>query len=134
MSDRFLGRRLRGPRRSHRAHLKCRRHGKTRAADSVDLDLSVSGSNTQSEMSIRRSKKRRRHERKLESCRARTAVCTSRLSLRILDLIVLPLMDMALTLSRGFRNLPLVYHDDTVNDAPKVTGIRTGIEAAGKVL
>jgi hypothetical protein len=94
----------------------------------------MSGSNTRGEMSVRRSEKRRRYKRKLESCRARTVVCTSRLSCRILDLIVLPLMDVALSLSRGFRNVPLVYHDDTVKDAPKVTGIRTGIEAAGKVL
>lgn len=130
MSDRFLGRRPGEPQRSHRDQIKCGRHGKNPAIDSEDLG----GSNTQSEMSIRRSKKRRRHERKLESCRARTVVCTSRLSLRILDLVVLPLMDMAIALSRGFRNLPLAYHDDTVNDAPKVTGIRMGIEAAGKVL
>ena len=134
MSDLILGRRLGEPHRSHRAYLKCRRHAKNSATDLEDLDLSISGSNTQSEMSIRRSEKRRGHKRKLESCRARTVVCTSRLSRRILDLIVLPLMDVALSLSRGFHNVPLVYHDDTVKDAPKVTGIRTGIEAAGKVL
>lgn len=58
---------------------------------------------------------------------------TSRLAQGVLDLIVIPPMEITHTLSRGFHNLPLLFHDDTVRDIPKVNGLRSGLQAAGKV-
>lgn len=51
----------------------------------------------------------------------------------ILNILVIPPMEITLTLSKGFHNAPLLFHDDTVRDSPSVTGIRSGLEAAGMV-
>ena len=42
-------------------------------------------------------------------------------------------MDFTLSLARGFHNAPKLYGDDMVRHPDKVTGIRTGLKAAGKV-
>ena len=42
-------------------------------------------------------------------------------------------MDMTLNISRGFGNLPKLYGDKTVRKEEKVTGIASGLGAAGKV-
>ncbi|KAL8831072.1 MAG: hypothetical protein Q9170_005452 [Blastenia crenularia] len=41
-------------------------------------------------------------------------------------------MDFTLSLARGFHNAPKLYGDDMVRHPDKVTGIRTGLKAAGK--
>ncbi|KAJ6104643.1 hypothetical protein N7523_010963 [Penicillium sp. IBT 18751x] len=60
-----------------------------------------------------------------------TAAHASRLAQGALDMIVIPPMEISLTISKGFRNAPLFFHDDTVRDSPTVTGIRSGLGAAG---
>lgn len=42
-------------------------------------------------------------------------------------------MDITLGVAQGFGNLPKVYGDDTVREKKKVTGIGSGLMAAGKV-
>jgi hypothetical protein len=39
----------------------------------------------------------------------------------------------AMAVAKGFHNMPLLYGDDTVREHPKVTGIKSGLKAAGKV-
>ncbi|KAI9820095.1 MAG: hypothetical protein M1832_003802 [Thelocarpon impressellum] len=41
-------------------------------------------------------------------------------------------MDFTLALARGFHNAPKLYGDETVRPADKVTGIHSGLKAAGK--
>jgi hypothetical protein len=41
-------------------------------------------------------------------------------------------MDFTLGLARGFHNAPKLYGDDTVRPQSKVTGIQSGLKAAGK--
>ncbi|KYK54591.1 glucosyl/glucuronosyl transferase [Drechmeria coniospora] len=43
-------------------------------------------------------------------------------------------MNFCLGLAKGFRNIPRLYNDDTVRPIKKVTGIRSGIQIAGKEL
>ncbi|ODA80483.1 hypothetical protein RJ55_03441 [Drechmeria coniospora] len=43
-------------------------------------------------------------------------------------------MKFCLGLAKGFRNIPRLYNDDTVRPIKKVTGIRSGIQIAGKEL
>ncbi|KAE8334729.1 hypothetical protein BDV24DRAFT_172028 [Aspergillus arachidicola] len=47
--------------------------------------------------------------------------------------IVLP-TDVTLSISKGFHNLPKLYHDRTVENVPKVIGIKSGFRAAKKEL
>lgn len=42
-------------------------------------------------------------------------------------------MDFTLSLARGFHNAPKLYGDDSVRQADKVTGLQSGLKAAGKV-
>ena len=42
-------------------------------------------------------------------------------------------MDFTLSLARGFHNAPKLYGDESVRQADKVTGIQSGLKAAGKV-
>ena len=42
-------------------------------------------------------------------------------------------MDFTLGLAKGFRNAPKLYGDDTVREADKITGVRSGLKTAGKV-
>lgn len=56
-----------------------------------------------------------------------------RLGRRIFDLIVIPPMEITLTLTRGFHNAPRLLHDDTIDRVPKVTGVRDGMKTAEKV-
>ena len=42
-------------------------------------------------------------------------------------------MDFTLGLARGFHNAPKLYGDETVRRPDKVTGIQSGLKAAGKV-
>lgn len=62
-----------------------------------------------------------------------TAAQSSRLAQGILDIIVIPPMEISLTLSKGFHNAPLLFQDDTVRNIPRVTGVRSGLETAGTV-
>ncbi|CAD6591036.1 MAG: hypothetical protein ASARMPRED_005155 [Alectoria sarmentosa] len=41
-------------------------------------------------------------------------------------------MDFTLSLARGFHNAPKLYGDDSVRQADKVTGLQSGLKAAGK--
>ncbi|KAE8376412.1 hypothetical protein BDV26DRAFT_305613 [Aspergillus bertholletiae] len=47
--------------------------------------------------------------------------------------VVLP-TDLTLSISKGFHNLPKLYHDRTVEKIPKVIGIKSGFRAAKKEL
>lgn len=42
-------------------------------------------------------------------------------------------MDFTLSLARGFHNAPKLYGDESVREADKITGIHSGLKAAGKV-
>lgn len=42
-------------------------------------------------------------------------------------------MDFTLNLARGFHNAPKLYGDESVRQADKVTGLQSGLKAAGKV-
>lgn len=42
-------------------------------------------------------------------------------------------MDFTLSLARGFHNAPKLYGDESVRQAEKITGIHSGLKAAGKV-
>lgn len=42
-------------------------------------------------------------------------------------------MDFTLSLARGFHNAPKLYGDESVRQAEKITGIQSGLKAAGKV-
>ncbi|KAB8222972.1 hypothetical protein BDV33DRAFT_229054 [Aspergillus novoparasiticus] len=64
----------------------------------------------------------------------RAAARTEHLAQEVLDIIVIPPMEISLTLSKGFHNAPLVFHDNSVRDIPRATGIRSGLKAAGKEL
>ncbi|GIJ88129.1 hypothetical protein Asppvi_007046 [Aspergillus pseudoviridinutans] len=76
----------------------------------------------------------KRYPTKFTQRAAKAAARTGRLAQGALDFIVIPPMEISLTLSRGFHNAPLVFHDNTVRDTPRVTGMRTGLKAAGKEL
>ncbi|KAL9124890.1 MAG: hypothetical protein Q9217_005833 [Psora testacea] len=43
-------------------------------------------------------------------------------------------MDLSLAIAQGFHNAPRLYGDDTVRTAPRVTGIQSGLRAAGSEL
>ena len=42
-------------------------------------------------------------------------------------------MDFTLSIARGFHNAPKLYGDESVRQADKVTGLQSGLKAAGKV-
>ena len=42
-------------------------------------------------------------------------------------------MDFTLSLAQGFHNAPKLYGDQSVRQADKVTGLQSGLKAAGKV-
>lgn len=42
-------------------------------------------------------------------------------------------MDFTLSLARGFHNAPKLYGDESVRQGDKITGIQSGLKAAGKV-
>jgi hypothetical protein len=75
----------------------------------------------------------KRHPSKFTQWAPKAAARTGRLAQGALDIIVIPPMAISLTLSRGFHNVPLVFHDNTVRDLPRVTRMRSGLKAAGKV-
>lgn len=41
--------------------------------------------------------------------------------------------NFTMAVAKGFHNMPLLYGDDTVREQSKVTGIKSGLKAAGKV-
>ena len=51
----------------------------------------------------------------------------------VLDWVIMVPGDATLSLSRGFHNAPRLYHDQMVGALPRVMGIRSGFQAAGKV-
>lgn len=69
----------------------------------------------------------------LGDCLPATSAHASRLAKGILDIIIIPPMEVSLTLSKGLRNPPLLFHDDRVRDSPTVVGVRSGLRAAGTV-
>lgn len=42
-------------------------------------------------------------------------------------------MDFTMSLARGFHNAPKLYGDESVRQTEKITGIQSGLKAAGKV-
>ncbi|KAJ5085215.1 hypothetical protein N7532_009986 [Penicillium argentinense] len=57
----------------------------------------------------------------------------SRMSKKLINLIIWLPTDLTLSLSKGFHNAPKLYHDPMVRATPKVIGIRSGFRAAKKV-
>ena len=43
-------------------------------------------------------------------------------------------MDFTLSIARGFHNAPKLYGDESVRPSEKITGIQSGLRAAGKVI
>ncbi|GKZ51594.1 hypothetical protein AbraIFM66951_006244 [Aspergillus brasiliensis] len=62
-----------------------------------------------------------------------TARPIGRLCQQILNIIIIPPMEITLTISKGFHNATLLLHDDTVKSIPKVTCLRSGVKTAAKV-
>lgn len=58
---------------------------------------------------------------------------TSRMSKKFLKNILWLPTDLTLSLSKGFHNAPMLYHDQMVKELPKVVGFRSGLAAAGTV-
>ncbi|KAJ5900019.1 hypothetical protein N7495_004763 [Penicillium taxi] len=56
----------------------------------------------------------------------------SRMSKKFINLLIWLPTDLSLSLAKGFRNLPKVWHDPMVQPIPKVIGIRSGFRAAGQ--
>ncbi|KAF9885030.1 hypothetical protein FE257_000761 [Aspergillus nanangensis] len=63
-----------------------------------------------------------------------TALQGSKMSKKMLKLIIWLPADVSLSMARGFHNAPKLYHDPTVKDTPQVMGIRSGFKVAGKEL
>lgn len=57
----------------------------------------------------------------------------NRMSMKLINLVIWLPTDLSLSLSKGFHNAPNLYHDPLIKSTPKVTGIRSGFRAAGKV-
>lgn len=57
----------------------------------------------------------------------------SRMSKKLINLLIWLPTDLSLSLSKGFHNAPKLYHDQTVKATPKVIGVRSGFRAAGQV-
>lgn len=58
----------------------------------------------------------------------------SKMSKKLLKLIISLPTDVSLSMARGFHNAPKLYNDHMVNDIPQVISLRSGLRAAGKVL
>jgi hypothetical protein len=58
----------------------------------------------------------------------------SKMSKKLLKVVIWLPTDLSLSMARGFHNAPRLYHDSTVNDVPQVVGLRSGFKAAGKVV
>lgn len=54
----------------------------------------------------------------------------SRMSKKFLKNILWLPTDLTLSLSKGFHNAPMLYHDQMVKELPKVVGFRSGLTAA----
>lgn len=57
----------------------------------------------------------------------------SRMSKKLINLLIWLPTDLSLSLSKGFHNAPKLYHDRMVKATPKVIGVRSGFRAAGQV-
>ena len=53
---------------------------------------------------------------------------------RIVEVGLKSPMDFTLSLARGFHNAPKLYGDESVRQAERITGIQSGLKAAGKVI
>lgn len=58
---------------------------------------------------------------------------SSRMSKKFLKTILWLPTDLTLSLSKGFHNAPMLYHDQMVKELPKVISFRSGLAAAGTV-
>lgn len=56
-----------------------------------------------------------------------------RMAKKLVNLIIWLPTDFSMSLSKGFHNAPKLYHDPMVKPTPKVIGVRSGFNAAGKV-
>ncbi|KAJ6134158.1 hypothetical protein N7523_000480 [Penicillium sp. IBT 18751x] len=66
--------------------------------------------------------------------RSETSFYISTIFKKSLRLILWLPTDLSLSVSRGFHNTPMLYHDPMVRPVPKVTHISSGLRAAGKEL
>ncbi|OKP11765.1 hypothetical protein PENSUB_2631 [Penicillium subrubescens] len=57
----------------------------------------------------------------------------SKMSKKLMKVIIWLPADFSLGMARGFHNAPKLYHDLTVVDTPQVVGLQSGLSAAGKV-
>lgn len=64
---------------------------------------------------------------------AETEYIATRLSKKTAKAIISVPADLTLSLSKGFHNAPKYYHDTTVRKLPRVDGVQSGLQAAGKV-
>jgi hypothetical protein len=58
----------------------------------------------------------------------------SKMSKKLLKVVIWLPTDLSLSMARGFHNAPKLYHDSTVNDVPQVVSLRSGFKVAGKVV
>lgn len=71
--------------------------------------------------------------RSKRSCLPTAAARTIRLAQRILDIIIIPPMEVSLTLAKGLRSPHSLFHEDGARNSPTVRGIRSGLRAARTV-
>lgn len=90
-------------------------------ANDIDITRTITATSTR-ESSLRRSEI-------LSDAGYRAGQCAK----HVLDWVIMVPGDATLSLSRGFHNAPRLYHDQTVGALPRVMGIRSGFQAAGKV-
>jgi hypothetical protein len=62
-----------------------------------------------------------------------TIIKVGRTATKILNMSLRVPMEFTVGVAKGFHNAPLLYGDDSVREMQSVTGIKSGLKAAGKV-
>lgn len=60
-------------------------------------------------------------------------VCAGKSAAKVVNVGLRAPASFTMAVAKGFHNMPLLYGDDTVREQSKVTGIKSGLKAAGKV-
>lgn len=60
-------------------------------------------------------------------------LCAGKSAAKVVNVGLRAPASFTMAVAKGFHNMPLLYGDDTVREQSKVTGIKSGLKAAGKV-
>ncbi|OQD79787.1 hypothetical protein PENANT_c044G03104 [Penicillium antarcticum] len=135
---------LRRPREQFDPYVQCQRHRRSQHGEIRNGEES-SGENDQhetesedQEMAQEDQNQQPFHDKiirsRLYQAHSETAFFITTIFKKALRLVVWFPTDLSLSISRGFHNAPMLYHDPMVRPTPKVTHIRSGFKAAGKEL